>query len=99
MGSTSTLCIDDIETIRKVCDKFNVWLHVDSAHLGIYSALEELNDIFKVFALADSFNFNGHKSLGTGNGISFLWSKHKHFSKLVSDSSAFLSKSDDFRAM
>jgi glutamate/tyrosine decarboxylase-like PLP-dependent enzyme len=76
IGSTSTLCIDDIPTIRKVCDKYNIWLHVDSAHLGVYKALEEYDHLFEGFALSDSFNLNGHKSMGTGAGISFAWVRH-----------------------
>lgn len=84
IGSTSTLCIDEIEVIKKVCEKYNIWLHVDSAHLGIYSALEEWSHLFKGFEYSDSFNINGHKSLGTGSGVAFCWTKHDDYFSLIS---------------
>jgi len=52
-----------------------MWHHIDASHLGVYSALEEYSDIFKLLDEGHSININGHKSLGTGNGVGFFWSK------------------------
>lgn len=77
VGTTATLTIDDVENIHKVCKKYDIWLHIDSAHLGVYSSLPELRYLFNCFDLADSLNTNGTKALGVGNGVGFYWSKQK----------------------
>ena len=93
VGTTATLTIDQIDHIYEVCKKYDIWLHVDSAHLGVYSSLIELRPLFECFSLADSLNTNGTKALGVGNGVGFYWSKEK----LEDDK--FMSPSKDSRGL
>jgi len=77
VGTTATLTIDEVDNIHAVCQKYGIWLHIDSAHLGVYSSLPELRKHFECFDLADSLNTNGTKALGVGNGVGFYWSRQK----------------------
>ena len=81
MGTTSTLAIDDVKTIGSVCREFGVWLHIDAAFLGAFAMLPEFQPrgetpLFKGAELCNSININGHKSLGMGVSVSFLWTSY-----------------------
>ncbi|CAI2360124.1 unnamed protein product [Moneuplotes crassus] len=84
LGSTASLSIENVKEISKACQKYGVWLHVDSAQLGVYAALPELRFVLDDIELADSFTTNGHKSLGCGMGTSFMWIKHQDYPKYMS---------------
>jgi len=84
LGSTSSLSIENIEEIAKACKKYDVWLHVDAAHLGVYGLVPEHRYILNDIEHADSFTTNGHKSLGCGMGTSFLWIKDHKYPEWIS---------------
>ena len=83
LGSTASLSIEDIKEISKACNKFGIWLHIDSAQLGIYATIPEYRYILDNIEYGDSFSTNGHKSLGCGMGTSFFWTKHSDYNKFM----------------
>ena len=83
LGSTASLSIEDIKGISTACSKFGVWLHIDSAQLGIYGVIPEYRYILDNIEYGDSFSTNGHKSLGCGMGTSFFWTKHTDYNKYM----------------
>ncbi|EGD74373.1 hypothetical protein PTSG_06384 [Salpingoeca rosetta] len=63
-GSTVMGGFDPFVEIRQVCDKYNVWMHVDAAW-GIASKFTpRMEQTTAGLELADSCTWDGHKSLG-----------------------------------
>ncbi|MCU1286665.1 MAG: putative aromatic amino acid decarboxylase [Acidobacteriales bacterium] len=65
VGTTSTLAVDPVEEIGRICRKHNVWLHVDAAMAGTAAICPEFRYIQRGVELADSFVFDAHKWLFT----------------------------------
>ncbi|NND33376.1 MAG: aminotransferase class I/II-fold pyridoxal phosphate-dependent enzyme, partial [Saprospiraceae bacterium] len=65
IGTTGTVAVDDLESIGKVCQKYNLWLHIDAAYAGSALFLPEYRWMMNGGELADSFVFNPHKWLFT----------------------------------
>ena len=63
VGTTSTTSIDPVNEIAEICEKENLWLHVDGAHGGSAAIIPEMQWIFKGVEKADSFLINPHKWL------------------------------------
>ncbi|HET9683725.1 MAG TPA: pyridoxal-dependent decarboxylase, partial [Gemmatimonadaceae bacterium] len=60
-GSTATGSFDDLETIGRLCDERDIWLHVDGAH-GASALLSERHR---------------HRVRGIGQARSIAWDPHK----------------------
>ncbi len=65
IGTTGTVAVDPLSAIAKVCQKYNVWLHVDAAYAGTALLLPECRWMMEGQELADSFVFNPHKWMFT----------------------------------
>src|SRR5882757_4130598 len=65
VGTTSTLAVDPVEEIARICRKHNIWLHVDAAMAGSAAICPEFRHIQKGVELADSYVFDAHKWLFT----------------------------------
>jgi aromatic-L-amino-acid decarboxylase len=65
VGTTSTLAIDPVEEIGRICRKHNVWLHIDAAMAGSAAICPEFRHIHKGIEFADSYVFDAHKWLFT----------------------------------
>lgn len=65
LGTTGIMAIDDIASIASVCEKHNVWLHVDAAYAGTALLLPEWQWMIRGVDRADSFVFNPHKWMFT----------------------------------
>ncbi|WP_321398029.1 pyridoxal phosphate-dependent decarboxylase family protein [Emcibacter sp.] len=65
LGSTSLSAIDPIRKIGEICQKYNIWLHVDAAWAGSALILPEFRWMIDGVELADSLVFNPHKWLLT----------------------------------
>jgi aromatic-L-amino-acid decarboxylase len=65
IGTTSSTAIDPLADIGKICEKHNVWLHVDAAYAGTAAILPEKRGILKGAEYMDSFVFNPHKWIFT----------------------------------
>lgn len=60
-GTTVYSAFDPLDQIRKVCDEFNVWMHVDSALGGTVLFSPNLRHLMKGIESADSITWNLHK--------------------------------------
>jgi glutamate/tyrosine decarboxylase-like PLP-dependent enzyme len=62
-GTVSTGAIDDLAAVRKVCDEFDLWMHVDGAYGAFAACLPENPEGIQGLALADSVALDPHKWL------------------------------------
>ncbi|WP_040242526.1 pyridoxal phosphate-dependent decarboxylase family protein [Chromohalobacter japonicus] len=61
VGTVNTGAIDDLATIQALCERENLWLHVDAAFGGAVALLEEYRDALVALEKADSLAFDFHK--------------------------------------
>lgn len=61
VGTTSTTSVDPVASIADICEKYDIWLHVDAAHAGSTAILPEMKPFFDGCDRADSFVLNPHK--------------------------------------
>ena len=43
LGTTGTCTFDKLEELGPICNRENIWLHVDAAYAGVYAKYVELN--------------------------------------------------------
>jgi aromatic-L-amino-acid/L-tryptophan decarboxylase len=65
VGSTSTNAIDPLHEIGQICQKHQLWMHIDAAMSGTAAICPEYRHILNGIELADSFSFNPHKWMFT----------------------------------
>ena len=75
IGTTSTSSIDPVDAVADVCEKYGVWMHVDTAYAGPTAIIPEMRDLFKGWDRADSIVVNPHKWLFTPFDLSVLYCK------------------------
>ena len=73
VGTTSTTSVDPVDAIADVCERENLWLHVDAAYAGSAAVVPEMRHILKGCERADSFVTNPHKWLFTPFDLSALY--------------------------
>jgi aromatic-L-amino-acid decarboxylase len=73
IGTTSSSSIDPVDAIADICEKYGVWLHVDTAYAGSAAILPEMQHYFKGCERADSIVTNPHKWLFTPFDLSVLY--------------------------
>ncbi len=78
VGSTGTLAMDPVAAIGEICEKYNLWLHIDAAYAGSSLILPEMRHLVDGIELADSFVFNPHKWLFTNFDCSVYFVKDKN---------------------
>jgi aromatic-L-amino-acid decarboxylase len=61
VGTTSTTALDPVPHIAEICQRENVWLHVDAAHGGIAALDPQHRDVLVGCEHADSIVANPHK--------------------------------------
>ncbi len=64
-GTTGTTALDPLAEIAQICQKHNIWLHIDAAYAGTALLLPEFRWMIEGIELADSFVFNPHKWMFT----------------------------------
>lgn len=77
VGTTSSTAVDPIKAIGKVCNKYNVWLHIDAAYVGTATMLPEKRWAIEGLELADSYVFNPHKWMFTNFDCTAYFVKSK----------------------
>lgn len=75
IGTTSSTSVDPVDAIADICQKHNIWLHVDAAYAGSAAILPEMSEHFKGWERADSIVTNPHKWLFTPFDLSVLYCK------------------------
>jgi aromatic-L-amino-acid decarboxylase len=65
VGTTSTTSIDPVREIAAICQREDVWLHVDGAYGGVLAIVPEFRSILDGVEDADSLVVNPHKWLFT----------------------------------
>ncbi len=75
VGTTSTTSIDPLEQIADICEKHQIFFHVDAAYAGSAMIVPELQFHFKGANRADSIVTNPHKWLFTPFDLSVLYVK------------------------
>ena len=78
------MSIESIKDIATACKKYDVWVHVDAAQLGVYAIVSEYRYFLNDVELTDSFSTNGHKSLWWGMGSNLCYVAHKDYYKWLS---------------
>ena len=73
IGTTSTSSVDPVDAIADICEKYGIWLHVDTAYAGPAAILPEKRDLFNGWERADSIVVNPHKWLFTPFDLSVLY--------------------------
>ncbi|MFA7287793.1 MAG: pyridoxal-dependent decarboxylase [Melioribacteraceae bacterium] len=61
IGTTSVTSIDPVIEIAKICNKYDLWLHVDAAHAGVIAMVPGYEYILEGVDDADSIVINPHK--------------------------------------
>ncbi|MGH7600002.1 MAG: pyridoxal phosphate-dependent decarboxylase family protein [bacterium] len=75
VGTTSCTSIDPVPAIAEICNRENIWLHVDAAHGGIAAIMPEQRHILAGCDRADSFVVNPHKWMFVPMGLSVLYTR------------------------
>jgi aromatic-L-amino-acid decarboxylase len=96
VGTTSSTSVDPIDEIGTICNKENIWLHVDAAYAGTAAILPEMKWMFKGIEKADSLVINPHKWMFTPIDYSLLFTKKPEVLKRAFNlSSEYLDTSKD----
>jgi aromatic-L-amino-acid/L-tryptophan decarboxylase len=73
IGTTSTSSVDPVDAIADICEKYGIWLHVDTAYAGSAAIVPEFRPHFVGWERADSIVVNPHKWLFTPFDLSVLY--------------------------
>ena len=65
IGTTGSTAIDPLKQIGEICNKYDIWLHVDAALAGTALLLPEYRWMIDGIEYADTFVFNPHKWMFT----------------------------------
>lgn len=69
-GTTNVGAVDPLQEIAEVCERHELWLHVDAAYGGFFALLDECRPLLAGMERADSLVLDPHKGLflpyGTG---------------------------------
>lgn len=76
-GTTVLGAFDNVEQISKVCQAYNLWLHLDGAYCGSVIFSEKYKHLVNGIEFTDSFSLNAHKMLGTPLGCSIIVTRDK----------------------
>jgi aromatic-L-amino-acid decarboxylase len=76
VGTTSTTSVDPVPAIAAICEKHQLWLHVDAAYAGSAMTAPEFRWAFEGCDRADSLVFNPHKWLLTPVDCSVFYTSH-----------------------
>ncbi|CAG9537023.1 unnamed protein product [Cercopithifilaria johnstoni] len=73
LGTTSTCGVDPVDELGSICQRENIWIHVDSAYAGAFLLCPEYRYLSRGFEYIDSFNVNAHKALPINFDCSPMW--------------------------
>lgn len=73
LGTTPCCSFDRLSEVGPVCNREDLWLHVDAAYAGSAFICPEFRPLLDGVECADSFNFNPHKWLLVNFDCSAMW--------------------------
>ena len=73
IGTTSSTSVDPVDSIAGICEKHNIWMHVDAAYAGPTAIIPGMRHLFTGWEQADSIVVNPHKWLFTPFDLSILY--------------------------
>uniref|UniRef100_A0A2K6QIS4 Aromatic-L-amino-acid decarboxylase n=1 Tax=Rhinopithecus roxellana TaxID=61622 RepID=A0A2K6QIS4_RHIRO len=73
LGTTTCCSFDNLLEVGPICNKEDMWLHVDAAYAGSAFICPEFRHLLNGVEFADSFNFNPHKWLLVNFDCSAMW--------------------------
>ncbi|KAJ8921112.1 hypothetical protein NQ315_015910 [Exocentrus adspersus] len=79
LGTTPTCAFDDLNDLGPVCNKEQLWLHVDAAYAGTAFSCPEYRHLLNGVEYAESFNFNPHKWMLVNFDCSAMWVKDARY--------------------
>lgn len=62
-GTTNTGAIDELDAIADICERLDLWLHIDGAYGGATLCAPSMKQALRGFERADSFGIDPHKWL------------------------------------
>lgn len=94
-GTTVLGAFDPIEPIAEICEKHQLWLHVDGAYCGSVIFSQKHRHLVKGLDKADSFSLNAHKMLSVPLSCSIIIAKDKkHLYDSFSNDAEYLYQTD-----
>lgn len=75
VGTTSTTSVDPVKAIADIAEKYNLWLHIDSAYAGVTTMIPEMKWITNGWNRADSLVINPHKWMFTPMDLSVYFTR------------------------
>ena len=76
VGTTSSASVDPVQSIADLCEREQIWLHVDAAYGGAMGVLPEGRAALEGVERADSVVINPHKWLFVPLDFSTLYTRH-----------------------
>lgn len=76
-GTTVLGAFDSIPPIKEICERHQIWLHVDGAYCGSVVFSKNFKHLINGIEGVDSFSLNAHKMIGTPLSCSLLLVKDK----------------------
>ena len=73
IGTTSSTSVDPVDSIAGICEKHDIWMHVDAAYAGPTAIIPDMRHLFAGWERADSIVVNPHKWLFTPFDLSILY--------------------------
>lgn len=82
-GDSRSMTCDNFSELRKLCDKYSTWLHVDGCHGTQLLFSEKLRSRIKGIELADSVTLDPHKVFNIPYVLSVLLVRNYNCLKLI----------------
>lgn len=71
-GTTNTGAVDDLEAIAEICNRHQLWFHIDAAYGGFFLLTDHGKEKLSGFSRSDSAALDLHKALSTPYGTGCL---------------------------
>lgn len=96
VGTTATTALDPVAGIAGLCERHEMWLHVDAALAGTAMICPEYRWMWEGVERADSIVFNPHKWMGTGFDLSAYYVRDpQHLVRVMSTNPSYLRTAQD----
>jgi aromatic-L-amino-acid decarboxylase len=96
VGTTATTALDPVAGIADLCERRDIWLHVDAALAGTAMICPEYRWMWDGVDRADSVVFNPHKWMGTGFDLSAYYVRDpEHLVRVMSTDPSYLRTAQD----